>query len=92
VGSFSQIHSRPGQPEIDPELRDVAHVVHAEFDDRLDPGVVDECLDQVTARFNGATVRSFIPLLVSRYVREELQSRLRHTVQESFGPVDPVSG
>jgi hypothetical protein len=84
-----------GQPKVDPGLNDVANVLHEEFDGRLDPRAVDECLDQVTARFNGAKVRSFVPLLVRRYTREELQTRLRHTVQESFGPIgpaDPVSG
>jgi len=31
----------------------------------------------VAARFTGATVRSFVPLLVARYVRDELHTRLR---------------
>ena len=69
--------SRPGRPTIDPDLHEVAHRVHEEFDDHVDPSVVDECLNQVAARFDGATVRSFIPLLVRRYVREELLTRLR---------------
>lgn len=67
----------PGQPAIDPDLHDVAQVVHQEFDGQLDPRAVDQCLDQVASRFDGAPVRSFVPLLVRRYVREELQSRLR---------------
>jgi hypothetical protein len=67
--------SRPGRPEIDPDLHDVAQLVHDEFDDRLDPRIVDQCLDQVAARFAGARIRSFVPLLVRRYVREELQAR-----------------
>ena len=66
--------SRP-RPEIDPDLLDVARLVHEEFDDRLDPLIVDECLDGVAARFAGARIRSFVPLLVRRYVREELQQR-----------------
>jgi hypothetical protein len=66
--------SRPG-PEIDPDLHDVAQRVHEEFDDRLDPLIVDECLNQVVARFASAPVRNFVPLLVRRYVREELQAR-----------------
>jgi len=41
--------------------------------------VVDECLNQIAARFEGATVHSFIPLLIRRYVREEIQTRLRQT-------------
>ena len=49
--------------------------VHEEFDNHMDPSVVDECLNQIAARFAGATVHSFIPLLVRRYVCEELQTR-----------------
>ena len=76
MGGFLPAESRPGQPVIDQDLHDVAHVVHEEFDGRLDPHAVDECLDQVAAQFAGASVRSFVPLLVRRYVREELQTRL----------------
>jgi hypothetical protein len=62
---------------MDPDLHDVAHRVHEEFDEHLDPKAIDECLHQVAAGFTGASVRSFVPLLVRRYVREELQTRLR---------------
>jgi hypothetical protein len=68
--------SGPRQPVIDKDLHDVAHFVHEEFDGRLDPDAVDACLNQVAAEFAGASVRSFVPLLVRRYVREELQTRL----------------
>jgi len=57
----------------------VAHIVHQEFDGKLDPATVDECLGQVVSRFDGASVRAYVPLLVGRYVREELQTRLRQT-------------
>ena len=73
---FLPTESRPCQPAIDKDLHDVAHFVHEEFDRRLDPQEVDECLGQVAAQFAGASVRSFVPLLVRRYVREELQTRL----------------
>jgi hypothetical protein len=33
-----------------------------------------KCLGQVAARFAGAWIRSFVPLLVRRYAREELQA------------------
>ncbi len=46
------VHSSPGQPEIDKDLHDVAHLVHEEFDDRLDPRAVDRCLDQIAARYS----------------------------------------
>jgi hypothetical protein len=66
-----------GQPESDSDLHDVAHLVHEEFDDQLDPRQVGEIFSQVAERFSQASVRSFVPLLVRRYVREELQGRLR---------------
>jgi hypothetical protein len=77
MASFLPAESRSGQPSVDSDLHDVAHFVHEEFDGRLDPHAVDQCLKQVAARFDGATVRSFVPLLVRRYAREELQQRLR---------------
>jgi len=39
---------------------------------------VDECLSRVAAQFDEATVRSFVPLLVRRYVNDELHERLEH--------------
>lgn len=65
-----------GPPEINADLQGVAHLVHQEFDDRLDPGTIDECVAKVAAGFADARVRSFVPLLVRRYVRDELQTRL----------------
>jgi hypothetical protein len=79
MANFSGVEGRTGQPEIDPELHDVAQVVHEEFDQHLDPSAVDECLQKVVSRFEGATIRSFIPLLVGRYVREELRTLLRQS-------------
>ena len=76
MASFLPAHSRPGQPEIDPDLHDVAHLIHEEFDGQFDPDAVDECLNHVAAQFAGAPVRTFIPLLVRRYVREELRAGL----------------
>jgi hypothetical protein len=75
--SFLEAEPRRDRPSVDPDLHAVAHLVHEEFDSHLDPHTVDECLSQVSARFEGATVRSFVPLLVRRYVREELKGRLR---------------
>jgi len=77
VSTSASVHPNPGQPQIDPELHEVADVVHQEFDGQLDPRAVDECLCQVAARFSDAPVRSFVPLLVGRYTREELRTRLR---------------
>lgn len=63
-------------PQPDADLNDVRARAHEEYDDRLDPQVVNACLDEVASRFSGAKVRSFVPLLVRRYVRAELQGRL----------------
>jgi hypothetical protein len=85
MANFSPVETSAVQPEIDPDLHDVAHGVHEEFDQHLDPSAVDECLQKVASRFEGATIRSFIPLLVGRYVREELRTLLRQSphAQES---------
>lgn len=77
VAIFPPVGSGAGQPEIDSGIRAVAKFVHEEFDCQLDPQAVDDCLDQVVARFEGATVWTFVPLLVRRYAREELQTRLQ---------------
>jgi hypothetical protein len=66
------------QSKINADLQDVAHTVHQEFDESLDPRAVDECLNRVAAQFDDATVRSFVPLLVRRYVNDELHERLAH--------------
>jgi hypothetical protein len=66
----------PSKPTINADLQDVARQVREEFADRLDPGVVDECLGRIAAKFDGAKVRSFVPLLVRRYARHELRERL----------------
>ena len=70
--------ARTGQPRIQGDLEDVAQGVHQEFDEKLDPRTVDECLARVAAEFTDARVRSFVPLLVRRYVSDELQERLEH--------------
>ncbi len=72
-----RVRSGPDQDEVTTELHKVANVVHQEFDSHLDPRTVDECLQKVVARFDDAPVRVFIPLLVGRYTREELRTRLR---------------
>ena len=70
--------ARQDQSRINPDLQDVVHTVHKEFDEQLDPHAVDECLNRVAAQFDEATVRSFVPLLVRRYVNDELHERLEH--------------
>jgi hypothetical protein len=61
---------------INGDLHDVVDGVHQEFDKVLDPKAVDECLERVAARFDDATVRAFVPLLVRRYVKDELKERV----------------
>jgi len=58
-------------------LQDVAHGVHQEFDQHLDPRAVDECLDRVAAKFVNAKVRAFVPLLVRRYASDELDKQVQ---------------
>jgi len=89
MASVPPADSRPTTPGVDPELHVVAHLIHAEFDVHLDPHAVDECLSQVAARFDGASIRAFVPLLVRRYAREELQQYIR---REPGLWRDPLSG
>jgi len=78
MDSVLPVDPRPARPRVDPErLQVVSQLIHAEFDDHLDPHTVEECLSQVASRFDDASIRSFIPLLVRRYTREELQQRLQ---------------
>ena len=68
--------ARKRSPKISPDLQDVVHGVHQEFDASLDPLAVDECLNRVGATFDDAKVRAFVPLLVRRYVRDELNEKV----------------
>jgi hypothetical protein len=79
MASSAAFDTNNGRPEIPADLQDVAHGVHQEFDERLDPQLVDQCLFTVAATFADARIRSFVPLLVRRYVGEELHARLGHT-------------
>ena len=76
MASSAVLDSRREEPQINPDLHDVAHHIHDQFDARLDPLTVDECLCRVAATFDDAKVRSFVPLLVRRYVKDELQERV----------------
>ncbi|WP_426566114.1 three-helix bundle dimerization domain-containing protein [Angustibacter sp. McL0619] len=61
---------------VDDDLVAVARAVHEEFDTRLEPTLVDECIHEVAARFADARVRSFVPLLVRRYATDALRDRV----------------
>jgi len=76
IMSSSTISDASGRLEIKADLQDVAHQIHEEFADRLDPREVDECLTRVAAKFDDAKVRAFVPLLVRRYVADELHEHL----------------
>jgi hypothetical protein len=75
-------NARPGRADLSADLQDVAHQVHEEFNGMLEQRAVDECLTRMAARFDEARVRSFVPLLVRRYVREELLGLLRERRSE----------
>ena len=76
MASPQALDARSGSSGINADLQDVAHQLHQEFAERLEWCEVDECLCQVAARFEEANVRSFVPLLVLRYARDELQTHL----------------
>jgi hypothetical protein len=76
MASSTTLDAPHGRSKINGDLHDVAHEVHQEFDEKLDPQAVDECLARVSALFTDAKVRAFVPLLVRRYVNDELQERI----------------
>jgi len=76
MASSTMFDARQNPPKISNDLQDVAHGVHQEFDELLDPKAVDECLERVSAKFVDARVRAFVPLLVRRYVKDELQEQV----------------
>ena len=75
--------ARPRRSEISDDLQEVAQQIHEEFDERLDPGEVDDSLTRLSAKFNDAKVRSFVPLLVRRYARDDLLRRLQRPTLET---------
>lgn len=77
--SSTPLDALPDRPKIRADLQDVTDQVHHEFADRLDHREIDDCLERVAAKFDSAKVRAFVPLLVQRYVRDELLSRLERT-------------
>ena len=79
----------PAPPGVDQELHVVAALVHAEFDDHLDPQAVDECLSQVAARFDGASIRFLRPAARAALRPRELHQHLR---REPDLRHDPLSG
>jgi hypothetical protein len=54
----------------------VARTIHEEFDQQLDATAVNASLERVSAMFTDAKIRGFVPLLVRRYVNEELHERV----------------
>jgi hypothetical protein len=57
------------------EQRQLDHVrrdLLTEFSEVLSPAVVDDNFDELVHRFDGAPVRSFVPILTRRAARERL--------------------
>lgn len=78
MASSTTSDGHQGRPALNADLQDTAHRIHQEFDEQLELQTVDECLERVAASFDDATVRAFVPLLVLRYVSDELDERLDH--------------
>jgi hypothetical protein len=76
MASSTTLGPRQDPPKIDGDLQDVAREIHEDFDELLDPTTVNESLERVSAKFAKAKVRSFVPLLVRRYVSDELRGRV----------------
>lgn len=69
--------ARESPTQIPADLHETAHRLHEEFDERLDPRVVDQSMVTIAATFADARIRSYVPLLVRRYVSEDLHARIK---------------
>ena len=76
MASSTTFNPRQNPPKINGDLQDVARRVHQEFGEQLDATVVNASLERVSAMFTDAKIRGFVPLLVRRYVNDELQKRV----------------
>ena len=79
MASSTTLNPRQDLPKINGDLQDVARRVHEEFDEQLNARVVNASLERVSAMFTDAKIRGFVPLLVRRYVRDELQECVEQT-------------
>jgi hypothetical protein len=67
---------------LNPDLLTVAELVHHRYDPLLGEPAVTAQLGAVADRFDDATVRSFVPLLVRRYTEEDLAVEVGSSVAE----------
>ena len=70
--SSTTLDPRQDPPKISGDLQDVARGVHEKFDELLDAATVNASLERVSATFADAKIRGFVPLMVRRYVNEDL--------------------
>jgi hypothetical protein len=76
MASSTTFNRRQNLSKVNGDLQDVARRVHEEFDEQLDATVVNARLERVSGMFTDAKIRGFVPLLVRRYVNDELQERV----------------
>jgi hypothetical protein len=76
MASSTTFNRRQNLSKVNGDLQDVARRVHEEFDEQLDATVVNASLERVSGMFTDAKIRGFVPLLVRRYVNDELQERV----------------
>jgi hypothetical protein len=76
MASSTTFNPRQNLSKVNGDLQDVARRVHEEFDEQLDATVVNASLERVSGMFADAKIRGFVPLLVRRYVNDELQERV----------------
>ena len=58
--------------DLERQLHKLNQRLHHEYDARLGPGVVDQCVTAAKQRVARSRVPDFKPLLIERYAREAL--------------------
>jgi hypothetical protein len=81
--------------QIDPleahEMAQVERRLIADFSPAIRPEEVQRCVRDVVARFDAATIRKYVPLLVERDARGRLQAGRRDTDSGRVRPAGSVS-
>lgn len=65
----------PTEQQENTAIERVRDRMHRRYDQAVVPGEVDQALTRARHRFDGCPVRTYVPILVERGVRAELDHR-----------------
>ncbi len=69
--------TEPGQADFDRQLRDATDRLVAEFGSQMPAPVIEQSTREALAAYDGARIRTYLPILAYRRARESLRERSR---------------